>query len=115
MKDMCYTKYYLENILTLNSAHAIRLYQLLVLIKNKHSSNGKEMTIDELRLMFGVSETKSYSEYKHFKQRILDVSKREINEKTDMNFSYSEIKKGRKVESIKFKITQKTNAETLPV
>jgi len=49
--------------------------------------------------------------YGAIKQRILEISKREINKKTDLTLSYSEIKKGRKVEAIKFKITQKKNQE----
>lgn len=115
MKDKDYTKFTLENILSLSSSHAIKLYQFLVLIKNKHSSQEKKITVDELRLMFGVSETKSYSEYKHFKQRILEIAEREINEKTDINFSYSEKKNGRKVESIIFKIIKKPELEQINI
>lgn len=100
-----YTSFRLENILTLHSSHAIKLYQLLVLYKKVGE---RTISLDELRSMLGVTSSKSYFQYRAIKQRILEISKREINEKTDLTISYSEIKKGRKVDSIKFKILQKT-------
>ena len=38
------------------------------------------------------------------------MSKKEINKHTDLTISYEEIKKGRKVDSIKFKITDKNES-----
>lgn len=106
-----YTSFKLENILSLGSSHAIKLYQLLVQYK---SIGERTASLDDLRSMLGITKTKSYLEYKNFKKRILDISKREINEHTDLNISYVKIKKGRKVESIKFKITQKQRLEINP-
>jgi len=104
-----YTSFRLENVLNLNSSHAIKIYQLLV-----HCMWQGERTISlkDLRSVLGISNTKSYLAYKGVKQRVLEISKREINEKTDLNISYSEIKKGRKVEAIKFKITKKPKSNT---
>lgn len=104
-----YTSFRLENVLNLNSSHAIKIYQLLV-----HClwQGEKTIALDDLRSVLGISNSKSYLAYKGVKQRVLEISKREINEKTDLNISYSEIKKGRKVEAIKFKITQKAQQET---
>jgi plasmid replication initiation protein len=98
-----YTSFRLENILSLGSSHAIKLYQLLAQYK---AIGERTITLDDLRSILGISNSKSYSEYKNLKKRILEVSKREINEHTDLTMSYSEVKKGRKVESIKFKIIQ---------
>lgn len=99
-----YTSFRLENILNLGSSHAIKLYQLLVQYKK---IGERTIGLDDLRSILGISNTKSYSAYKSLKQRILEISKREINEKTDLIISYSEIKQVRKVAAIKFKITQK--------
>lgn len=104
-KNGNFTSFLLENILHLGSAHAIKIYQLLKQVIWK--GDGRVIGLDELRSILGVSNTKSYFAYKSIKQRILEVAKREINEKTDLTISYSEIKKGRKVEAIQFKITQK--------
>lgn len=100
-----YTAFKLENILHLKSAHAIKMYQLLIQYKK---IGERIINLVDLRSILGISELKSYMCYKGIKQKILNISQREINEKTDINISYLEIKKGRTVEAIKFKISQKT-------
>jgi len=105
-----YKSFRLENILNLGSSHAIKLYQLFVQCVWK---GHRTISLVEFRSMLGISDLKSYKFYGAIKQKILEISKREINAKTDLTISYSEIKKGRKVEAIKFKITQKgTEAAT---
>lgn len=102
-----YTEFKLENILYINSSHAIKIYQLLAQYKARGE---RTISVIDLRSILGISELKTYENYGALKQRILEISKREINEKTDLSISYIEIKKGRKVESIKFKITKKKEA-----
>ncbi len=106
-----YTQFRLENILYLRSSHAIKLYQLLAQYKNKPGGE-REITVENLRSMLGINDEKAYKQFGHIKRSILEISKREINEKTDLTISYSEIKTGKKVTSIKFKITKKPNQET---
>lgn len=103
-----FTAFKLENILYLNSSHAIKIYQLLAQYKK---IGEREITLDALRSILGISELKAYSAYGSIKRRILEISKREINEKTDLTVSYKEIKAGRKVIAIKFKITKKQTQE----
>lgn len=105
-----FTKFRLENILYLRSSHAIKLYQLLA--HYKHSTDEREITLDELKSMLGINDEKGYALFGNIKIKILEISKREINKKTDLTISYSTIKTGKKVTSIKFKITQKPNQET---
>ena len=71
----------------------------------------REIALDEFRSLLGIENTKTYNSYGKIKEKILEVSKREINKKTDLTISYSEVKKSRKVEAIKFKITQKVIQE----
>ena len=71
------------------------------------------MTLDDLRSTLGLENKKTYNLYGNIKQKILDISKREINAKTDISFSYSPIKKSRKVVALKFKITQKPQEGTI--
>jgi plasmid replication initiation protein len=99
-----YTEFKLSNILYLGSSHAIKIYQLLAQYK---SSGERTISVSDFRSMLGISDMKTYNSYGALKQKILKIAKREINEKTDLTISYSEIKPSRKVESIKFKITQK--------
>jgi plasmid replication initiation protein len=109
LKEGNHTSFQLENILYLQSSHAIKLYQLLV---QRKGLGNREIALDEFRSLLGIENTKTYNSYGKIKEKILEVSKREINQKTDLTISYSEMKKGRKVEAIKFKITQKITQET---
>ena len=105
-----FTEFRLENILYLRSSHAIKLYQLLA--QYKYKTNGeREMTINELKSILGINAEKGYVLFSNIKIKILEISKREINAKTDLIISYSTIKTGKKVTSIKFKITQKPTQE----
>ena len=103
-----FTKYYLEDILTLKSFYAVRIYELL---KQYEKIKERTITIDDLKEMLKVTE-KSYNLYSNFKAKVLAISEREINEKTDLNISYEEIKSGKKVTSIKFHISKKDDSST---
>lgn len=104
-----FTSFRLENILLLQSSHAIKLYQILTQYKK---IGERLIEIEEMKSMLGVTSLPSYARYNNIKQKILEISKREINSKTDITISYEEIKKGRKVAALKFKITTKRNQET---
>jgi plasmid replication initiation protein len=104
-----YTGFKLENILYLKSSHAIKIYQLL----SQYKKIGERIiSLNDFRSILGISKLKTYQSYGALKQKILELAKREINKKTDISFSYSEIKKSRKVEAIKFKITSKLQSKT---
>ncbi len=103
----CFTSYKLSYALTLQSSYAIRLYELLsqyIKIKNR------TFDIEVLRQNLGIlnGELKQFG---HFKERVLDISEREINAKTDIRISWEAIRKGRKVTQIKFSIESTANQE----
>jgi len=99
-----FTKYYLENVLELNSFYAIRIYELCKQYENtKHKY--RIIKLDELKEIFDIED--KYKKYNDFKKKVLEIAEREINEKTDINISFEEIKTGRKVTSIKFIIKSK--------
>jgi plasmid replication initiation protein len=105
-----YTSYKLENILSLKSKYSIRLYEIL-----KSNLFKKQLTIElqDLKDMIGVNE-KSYDVYQNVKNRILIQAQKELKAKTDISFTYDEIKTGRKVTSLKFYInTNKTKNKAL--
>lgn len=105
-----YTSFRLENILLLGSSHAIKLYQLLTQYKDLGE---RTIYLDDLRSMLGLLESKSYLNYKNLRTRVLEISKKEINENTDLSISYTAIKEGRKVIAIKFKITRKKISKSI--
>lgn len=105
-----FVQYRLENILQLKSFYSIRFYELLV--KWKKVSKFK-VSIDELKETFKI-EGKSYSRYNDFKKRVLLPAQQELHEKTDLSFEFEEIKTGRKITHINFKI-KKTNKKANPI
>ena len=103
--DRPYTQFYLHNISALKSAYAIKLYKLLYQYKN---IKYRKFYLDELRAQFGIS-TNKYPRYSDFKKNALDLSVFQINERTDLNVDYDEVKFGRKVEYIEFRFNIKRN------
>ncbi|MCP3764687.1 replication initiation protein [Domibacillus sp. A3M-37] len=97
-----FTSYRLNNILSLKSAYSIRLYELL---KKWQYLNKWECSIENLKEKFGIEQDK-YKLYGHFKARVVEPAVKELNEKTDIQISYKEIRKGRKVVKIEFSIRQ---------
>lgn len=95
-----YTKYQIKNILSFKSTYSFRIYELL-----KQYENLKEriLTIEELRFKLDIDKN-DYPMYANFKQKIILTTKKELAEKTDIFFDFTEIKTGRKVTAIKFYI-----------
>jgi len=98
-----FTTYRLKNVMELKSSYSIRMYELL---KRWQYVGGFEIRLDELRMMVGAGN--KYREYHNFKKRVLNPAQQEISEKTDIMFSYEEIREKRKVVSIRFHIKEKT-------
>jgi plasmid replication initiation protein len=97
-----FTAYRLEKIGHLSSAHAVRLYELLV----QYLSIGKrELEIAGLKHALQV--TDEYSAVIDFKRRVIDVSVAQINAHTDITTSYTQRKTGRNVTHLNFKIDAK--------
>jgi len=95
-----FTSYKLINILSLGSYYSIRLYELL----KKWERTGKwETTVDHLKELMGITQ-KSYNVYGNFKNRIIGPATKELNSKTDLKVTFEEIKKGRRVVKIVYKI-----------
>lgn len=104
-----YTKYKLKNILSLKSKYSIRTYEIL-----KCNAFKKEVIIeiDELKK---ILKTTSYKNYSDFKKRVIEISKRELAKYTDIEFEYNEIKLGRKVVAITFKIIENIKEDIIKI
>lgn len=103
-----YAKYVLGPFLALDSFYAKRIYELLIQYKNTARGDKKtwerEFTILDLRGYLGI-EKAEYAKYSHFKARILETARRQINDRTDIHIEYNEVKMGRKVSSVQFLVT----------
>ncbi|GAB4402031.1 MAG: hypothetical protein Fur0028_15860 [Bacteroidales bacterium] len=96
----------IEEVIGLNSSHAIRIYQVL---KTKQNMDKKEFeySINEIKKQLNVD--KKYTLYANFKNKVLELAKQQINSSgaSQFNIDYEEIKTGRAVTSIKFHILPK--------
>jgi hypothetical protein len=103
-----FTKYYLRNIISLNSFYAMRIYELL---KQFEKIGDREIEVDDLKFMLGIDKNK-YRDFYDIRRKVLTPSIDEINKKTDIKISSKEIKgEGKKITKIKFYIIPNTNDE----
>ena len=99
-----FTKYELQQVSSLSSAYAIRLYELLI----QWRSAGKTPTIElqEFRKKLGVLDNE-YLRMAHLKERVLELSIKQINEHTDITVKYEQHKRGRSISGFSFTFKQK--------
>lgn len=118
-----FLSYGLKNILNMKSQYSIRIYELvksyydLKIAQSDRRSMKEKMArpktiewsidIDDLKKKLMVDKIKSYSDYGKFRQKVLEIAQKEINELTDINVYFEPIKKGRKVVAIRFQIVAK--------
>jgi len=102
--EQFFTQYLLEQTATLKSAYSVRLYELLVQWKTARKT--PVFDIEVFREQLGVNPT-DYERVYDFKKNVLDVAVKEINEKTDIQTSYDQVKRGRKIIGFKFVIKEK--------
>lgn len=101
-----YFKLEINEVIGLDSTHALRIYQIL---KTKLNMTQKTFTftIEELKKLLNLE--KKYPLYGSLKQFVLETSKQRINssEASQFNIQYTELKIGKKVHSIIFEILPK--------
>ena len=101
------TSYRLERIASLNSAYAVRLYELLL----QHLEIGdRTFKLDELKRILGLEQSE-YSSIKDFKKWVIDVAVTQINTHTDIRLSYENVKTGRTVTGLLFTIKEAVQEE----
>lgn len=97
-----FTSISLRVAVSLKSSYSIRIYELM---KQYQKIGHRKITVEDLRLYLGIK-PKQYEKYAWFKRRTVLSSQQEINAKSDIHFEFGEIKRGRKVHSLKFTITK---------
>jgi plasmid replication initiation protein len=96
-----FVKYNLKYILPLTSNYSIKIYQLL---KEYEKLEKRKFKVEELQDFLQVP--KSLKIYNRFKEKVLKVAERELIEHCDIFFEFEEIKAGRKVDEILFRIKE---------
>jgi plasmid replication initiation protein len=96
-----FTTYKLRSIANLQSAHSIRLYELLMRFNATHS---RVISLDDFRSALGLDD--KYPEFKILNRAVIKPSVEELNQRSDLVISYETIKKGRNVAALAFTFKQ---------
>jgi len=97
-----FTSYQLKQIVNLQSAYSIRIYELLAQYK---TIGERSFLVKELREILQLGN--KLTPYSAFKRYVLNVSIGEVNANTDLNISFEERKVGRSVVQLDFSIKPK--------
>lgn len=114
-----FTKYNLFMVTSFKSAYAVRIYMLL---KQYEKIGYREFDLDELKDILGI-DSKSYDDFKRFRSRVLNQSKKEFEIKnkatggyqSDITFDLETIRTGRKITRLRFNIRKQNYQEVLPL
>jgi len=98
-----FTQYKLSQITRLSSLYAARIYEML---KKQEIFGKRTFFIDDLRKKLSINSSQ-YQRINNFKKKVLDIAKREIDEKTDLKIDFKFIKAGRKIAAVEFNIVSK--------
>jgi plasmid replication initiation protein len=102
-----YTTYSLHVAMSLKSKWSQRMYELC---QKWQGTDGFRISVDELRQAFMLED--KYNRYALLNERVLQVAKRELKElydlgQCDVYFEFTEERKGRTVEMLRFKLFRK--------
>lgn len=92
----------------MDSNYSVRLYELLV--QWKQAKKTPVFELEKFRGQLGL-ESDEYQTMSNFKKRVLNLAVEEINEKSDLNVSYTQKKKGRKIAGFSFTVHEKPKAK----
>ena len=95
-----YTKIDFSKIVAIRNANSIYYYLFFKIIAD--SSNDRNITISLQEFKDKINLSNKYEKLSHFKEKVLNVVRKEINVHTDLNLDYELIKEGRAFKKIKF-------------
>ncbi|MDT3282990.1 MULTISPECIES: replication initiation protein [Shewanella] len=96
-----FTTYKLRHIANLQSAHSIRLYELLM----KFNATGERIIyVDDFRSALGIAD--KYPQFRDLNKWVIKPALDELNQRSDLTINYETIKKGRTVAALSFEFKQ---------
>lgn len=110
-----FTSYQLHSVLKLTSKYAKRIYAICSQWKDLGES--KQFEIDDLKHILKIKdpsgkEPEQFKQISQFKQFVLDIAVKQINEHTELKIDYVIGKIGRTSKNIKFKIRRNQTVQT---
>jgi plasmid replication initiation protein len=104
IEKLGYLRYQLQNVLALSSKYSVFLY--VYLLANRYRKQWTTSVEDLKNYVFQCSKVETYTEYKRFKELVLGKALKEVNEKTDIEFSMKPIRSGRVITDIEFELVK---------
>ena len=105
IENIGYLRYRLRNVVNLTSKYS---YTLFLYLEANRFRKSWTVDIEDLKQILDCDKEESYMEFKVFNDRILKRCHKELTEKTECQYNYETVKKGRRVAAIRFTL------ETLP-
>ncbi len=106
-----FCRYDLVHAMRLTSCYAFRFYELVKSWQGNVDEKGCHrpftVRLDDLRKTLGIKKTE-YLKYSHFRARVLDSSIKQMEQHTDISFSYKEIKKARAIVALELTLLPRT-------
>lgn len=99
IEEIGYLRYKLRSIINISSRYS---YILFMYLEQNRFRMSWTVSLDELKRILNCENDDAYREYKYFNNLILKRCHKELNEKTELQYTYEPIRKGRKVTEIKF-------------
>ena len=101
-----FTKYEIPWTLDFRSKYTIRLYEI---IKSLHYCEAEPYEyVYDLEVLQRLLDAEGYTEFSNFKNRVLAPAIKEINDKSDKEIEFEQIRIGRSVSKILFRISTKS-------
>ena len=103
-----FTKYQVKQIKKIKSRYSIRMYEILRKVHPINRKSNRPTTIqtillEDLKKILGAN-SKTHKQFAYFRKDILNTSKKQLAEMTDLIFDFKPIRHGKKVGSIQFVI-----------
>lgn len=102
-----FVKYDRRQVLSLNSTYSIRFYEFMVKYRKLGSFR---VSLEELKTALEITGD-TYKKYSNFKLRVLEPARQELEEKTDIRFTYKEIRRKKGVAEFYFEISSSDKKE----
>ena len=92
-----FKSYQLQQIANLDSAHAIRLYEILIRFED---TGWREMYLDDFKKAMGVQD--KYQQYKELNRWVIKPAMNQINKHSNLTTKLTTVTKGRKIYKLRF-------------
>lgn len=101
IENLGYLRYKLRCITSINSRYS---YIMFIYLESNRYRKVWEVKIEDLRRILKCDQEETYNEYKRFNDLILKRVYKEIHTKTECEYEYEPVKRGRVVIAVKFRL-----------